>query len=214
MSKIFFFPCEKVFAGNPETIRQARRIIEDVDPEAWQAITRRHFENLLDRQKVDFMEGALTNIPLRLNNALGNTAQFNKLKAALPDDQAQNLIFLREVLQRASLGRAGQSSTQQFQRLEQDARRSAVGNIFQKIFHPKREAGRAVDEARFKKNLEAMFEVFTNPQFESVSEAVIKGGLRAKTLPENFIQSFVQAGGTLPETGSEQRTLEEAIPNG
>ena len=88
---------------------QAKRVIDDVDPDAWGQLVRVELERRLGAMKP--VEGeTVQNIPGQLYRAMfGNDKQTKVLFSGLEGDQAKNLKFLQTALGRARLGRPGGS---------------------------------------------------------------------------------------------------------
>lgn len=189
-----------IFNTNVATVQNAKRLIERVDPSAWRGLVREHLDDIFNRASVEFAEGPLTNIPAQLDRALGNQKQFNILRASLDTNERQNISFLREALQRAKIGRAGQSSTQAFKRIEQQNKRFPVlRTIRDWIASPAEAAEGVLNEADFQNRLQAMADVFLDPQQNHVVQEVIRRGLRSKNGAELLQSALVRSLGQTEE---------------
>jgi hypothetical protein len=79
-------------------VKQIKKVIKKQSPEAWAAITRRRFEDLLTQEGSD--------TPGKVMNALfSNPANKKQLYAALDTEQAKRLKFLEVAVKRAKQGR-------------------------------------------------------------------------------------------------------------
>lgn len=107
-SRRIFDPAET----NPAVIRKAKKIIDDVDPDAWNQIFRSEIERRLGGIKSTMEAGSTENIPGQIFNSLfGNTKQRAVLFNSVDGDAKKNLKYLETALSRARLGRGTGSQT-------------------------------------------------------------------------------------------------------
>lgn len=106
ISRKIFDPSET----NTTVIRQAKRVIDDVDPDAWNKLVRSEMERRIGSIKVT--QETSQNIPGQLNRAIfGNKKQRDILFNGVEGDVKKNLAFLETSLKRAALGRGVGSQT-------------------------------------------------------------------------------------------------------
>ena len=108
--------------ANPTVVRNAKKVIEEFDPEAWNEITRvelqKRFGGLDEFLTASDGVGNLAgDVPGQIRRAIFGGPQSEKrrtLFAALNPEQTKNFQYLDEVLRRASAGRAAGSPTTPF----------------------------------------------------------------------------------------------------
>jgi hypothetical protein len=153
---------------NTEVIRKARKVIEEIDPQAWRDITRTELERRIGSVKVDLGKVGETveNVPGQLYRAIfGNTKQRKILYAGLDKDTAKNIKYLEEGLKRASLGRPGGSQTATREEIKKELK-GGIGNAIRKIFTPVKSFAEVGESAAFDKRVRAMAELMYNPQWK------------------------------------------------
>lgn len=154
---------------NPTVIKNAKKIIDQVDPGAWDDLMRVELNRRVGalEQLVEDLPGELVgNVPGQLRRAIfGNPSQRNALLAGMTKDQRKNFVYLDEVLRRASTGRAAGSPTTPFKEtLERLRGVSAV--IVESIFSPLKKAGEGGGRLFFDRNVRRLTEVMFDTKFE------------------------------------------------
>jgi hypothetical protein len=100
---------------NVQSIKNAKKAIQDVDPGAWEGLLRVEMERRLGNMATDIKDMdqlVIDNIPGQLYRALFKPPkQKNILLASLDGEMKQNMIYLEKALRRAGLGRAPGSPT-------------------------------------------------------------------------------------------------------
>lgn len=160
---------------NPETVKQARKAIVDVDPEAWDDIVRVELEKRMGKVKADISDAAATeNVPGQLFNAIfGNTKQRRILFNAIDpkSTQGKNLRFLEQALKRASKGRPGGSQTATREEIKKELRGGPV-NWVSNFFSPLQAAKGGAREFGFDKRVrvlsDALFDAEWRPQMKKI----------------------------------------------
>lgn len=129
VSRRIFDPAET----NPTVVRQAKQVIDDVDPDAWNRLVRAEVERRIGSIRPE-VGTSFENIPGKLNRAIfGTGKQRDALLSGLNPEQRRNAELLETALTRASLGRPGGSETagrQQFIRELDTGVVSALRNFF------------------------------------------------------------------------------------
>jgi hypothetical protein len=107
---------------NPLVIKNARKVIRDVDPEAWDMIVRSEIERRVGSIKTTGDVG-IENIPSQLHRAIfGNEKQSRVLFEALDGEAKRNLKYLEVALRRGKLGRAVGSPTAAREEIKRELR--------------------------------------------------------------------------------------------
>lgn len=152
---------------DPTAIRNARRVIEAVDPGAWDDILRVELNRrvgALENLGNEATGELVGNLPAQLKSAVfGNPAQRKALYAGMNEDQKRNFRYLEEVLRRASAGRAAGSPTAAFgQAIEK--MRGVAGIMLDYIFSPVASAKGLGFDARVGRVAEIMLDPAWQPQ--------------------------------------------------
>ena len=162
-SRKLFDPAET----NPEVIRRAKKIIQDVDPDAWNAIFRSEIERRIGSIRSTLEAGTTENVPGQIFNAMfGNTKQRRVLFNAVDGDAKKNLKFLETALSRARLGRPGGSQTAIRGEIIKELKGgmgSAVRDFFQKPISTLVTTG---EDAAFNARVRALTDVMFDPQWK------------------------------------------------
>jgi len=154
---------------DPLSIRNAKKVIDAVDPEAWDQLLRVEMnrrigglEQLIEEIPGDFVG----NIPGQLRRTLfGNPQQRKALMSGMNEEQKTNFKFLETVLKRASIGRAAGSPTAAFgQAIEKLKGVSAV--IRDAIFRPLSTLQQTGERGVFDRNVSRLAEVMFDPKFK------------------------------------------------
>lgn len=163
VSKRIFDPAET----NPEIIKRAKKIIQDVDPDAWNAIFRSEIERRIGSIRSTLEAGTTENVPGQIFNAMfGNTKQRRVLFNAVDGDAKKNLKFLETALSRARLGRPGGSQTAIRGEIIKELKGgmgSAVRDFFQKPISTLVTTG---EDAAFNARVRALTDVMFDPQWK------------------------------------------------
>lgn len=161
---------------DPTTIKNAKRIIDQVDPGAWDDLLRVEMN-----RRVGAMEQLIKDTPelvgnepaAMLRSLFGNPAQRNALLSGMGADQRKNFVYLERVLKRAASGRAAGSPTASFgQAIERLKGTASV--LRDAIFRPLRTAGETGERALFDRNVsrlaDVMFDTNFQPQMKRLRE--------------------------------------------
>ncbi len=121
---------------NPKVLLKAKKYIQDIDPEAWNEITRVEFERRLSTIKFDAEDMNAENVPGQLYRALfPNDGSTKLLMVALDAEGKKNLEFLRTALGRARLGRVVGSQTASRQEIIRELRGGIFSSIGESAYH-------------------------------------------------------------------------------
>jgi len=106
----------------PQTIKDTKKIIESVSPEAWNDILAFKLTDNISKIKPSLPDG-VENVAGKLRNTIfGNDRQKKVLLAGMTNEQRKNFQYLDTVLSRASSGRAPGSPTAGFQEMLEKVR--------------------------------------------------------------------------------------------
>lgn len=161
----------RIFAknSNPETVKNAKKLIDNVDPEAWNVMLRGELQKRFGGIKTlaEDLPGELVgNVPGQLRRAIfGNPEQRRTLLAAMNTDQRKNFVYLDEVLRRASSGRQAGSPTASFG-AALDKLRGVGGVLRDAIFRPLETLQKTGESGLFDRNVAALTEVLFDPKFK------------------------------------------------
>jgi len=171
ISKRIFDPAET----NPAVIRQAKKVINDVDPGAWNELLRSELERRMGSIKSTLAEGTTENVPGQMFNAIfGPSKSRAVLYNALDGDAKANLKFLETALKRASLGRPGGSQTATREEIKKELSGGISNSIREFFSNPVQATGNtavstltgASRDAAFTKRTKAMAEALFDPAWK------------------------------------------------
>jgi hypothetical protein len=153
---------------NPAVLKQARQVIKEVDPGAWNDIVRVEAERrfgALGELLSDQGDEAISNIPGQIKRALfGNEKNRKVFLSALNNEQRQNFRYLEDVLKRASTGRAAGSPTTPFKEALSQMR-GVAGVLRDTIFRPVSTVQGVGEASLFDRRTSALAKVMFDPQW-------------------------------------------------
>ncbi len=166
---------------NPQSVLNARKAIESVDPDAWREIVRVELERRLGSIKPT-RTGAIENQPGQFVDAIfGNAKSRKVLLNALPEGQRSAALYLETVLRRAARGRPGGSQTASRQEFIRELKGPAgavarfLSNIPESVG---RAAGKAVtgltEDEILRRNSAAMARLMFDPSFKADLKAIAR----------------------------------------
>jgi hypothetical protein len=166
-AKQIFDPSET----NPEIIVSARKVINDADPAAWNAITRAEIERRMGRIRADIGSPnniqAVENIPSQLFNSIfGNKKSRDVLYAAVDPDTRSNLKYLETALKRATTGRPGGSQTAIRAEISQELKGGVAQSIRDFIRSPIDKSISVGENAMFDARVKALSNVLFDPSYK------------------------------------------------
>lgn len=154
---------------DPSQIKNAKKIIDQVDPGAWDDLLRVELNRRVGalEQLVEDIPGELVgNIPGQLRRAIfGNPAQRNALLAGMSKEQKKNFVFLDDVLRRASSGRAAGSPTTPFKEALEKLRGVSLV-LRDAIFKPLNTLQSTGERTLFDRNVRSLTDVMFDTRFE------------------------------------------------
>lgn len=154
---------------NPLVLRNAKKVIDDVDPGAWDEILRVELERRmggLSSFVADNVDDVASNIPGKINTALfGNPKNRDVFLSALSNDQRKNFGYLETVIRRAMRGRAAGSPTTPFKEAL-DKMRGVGGIIRDTIFRPVSTLQDVGAQSLFDRRVAKLADAMFNPQWK------------------------------------------------
>lgn len=165
VSQTIFDPAQT----NPTVIKNAKKAISEVDPSAWNDLTRIELERRAGAAIADLVgttpEG-VPNVPGLLRRSIfGNPKQKQVLYAGLDPDQRKNFEWLDSVLKKTSAGRHVGSST--VSNLEaRDFIRGGVGKALSAVSKPLKTMQDIGDSAMFQRDVNVLARTLLNPEFK------------------------------------------------
>ena len=154
---------------NPTVLKKSKKVINDVDPGAWNDLVRVETERRLGGLR-NFLsetgEESVSNIPGQIRTALfGNPKNRQVFLSALDKEQRQNFRYLEDVLGRSMKGRAAGSPTTPFKEAL-DKMRGVSGVLRDTIFRPVSTVQGVGEQSLFDSRTKAIAELMFNPQWK------------------------------------------------
>lgn len=152
---------------NPKVIRQAKKVIDDVDPDAWNQLLRTELERRMGTVAADITETTAENVPGQLHRAIfGNAKQRAVLFNAVDGEMAKNMKYLETVLKRAKLGRPGGSQTAAREEIKAELRGGSVQAVRDFFRKPISSVISTGEDAAFNRRVRALADALFDPQWK------------------------------------------------
>lgn len=158
---------KNVFKGTAGEIKQMKKIIDEVDPEAFNAVLKSEMLNSVDESINVFQTpDAIENIPQKIGKVLfGKNKRKNAMLAAMNPEQQKNFRYLQDVLKRAGTGRAPGSPTASFQEAIKKKTETWSMLIRDWMFNPLQKLQKTGDASLVDKRIRAMAEFAFDPKW-------------------------------------------------
>lgn len=198
---------------DPTAIRKAKKIIDNVDPGAWDDLLRVELNRRVSAmvETIGDADLATKNIPGQLKRAIfGNPKQRQALLAGMSKEQKKNFTFLEDVLKRAESGRQAGSPTELFKQ-STERLKGISGKLRDKIFNPIKSIQETGESAIFDRNARKFAEIMFNPKFEPRLSKLRKmdpNSAKAATEFEKLFKDAKIAGAGLPLVKTENNENE------
>lgn len=160
----------KIFdpSNTVKNVRDAKKAITDVSPEAWNAIVRRELEGRLGVIKSTAEAGTVENIPGQMFRAIfPNDKKTKVLMSALDAEGRMNLKYLQTALRRASLGRPGGSQTAAREEIKRELRGGVSQSIRDLFKAPVSTIVSAGEDAAFNKRASSLSKALFDPTWKA-----------------------------------------------
>ena len=163
ISRRIFDPAET----NRVVIRQAKKVISDIDPDAWNELLRSELERRMGSVTSTLTEGTTENIPGQMFRAIfGNAKQRAVLYNAVDGDAKSNLKYLETALSRARLGRPGGSQTATREEIKKELRGGVTQSIRNFFSSPIKSVTGVGEDVVFNRRTKAMADVLFDPEWK------------------------------------------------
>ena len=180
---------------NPQVIAQSKKVIEEIDPQAWRNLLRVELERKLGTVRADLIdtaEGAsasMENIPAQLSRAIfGNTKQRKILYEGAPDDVKQSLRFLETALNRAKLGRPGGSQTATREEIKKKLRPGIAQAVRDFFSSPITTLSKVREDVVFDKKVRALstalYDTKWKPRMKKIRKMSLDGTASSKAMAQ------------------------------
>jgi len=156
-------------------VANAKKVIDDIDPGAWNQLVRVELEKRLGSIKSTADAGTVENIPGQLFRAIfPNEKKTKVLMNALDSEGKKNLKFLQKALGLARLGRPGGSPTA----VREEIKRELRGGIFQSLRNffraPLNTLVSTGEDAAFNKRTASLAKALFDPTWKAEMKALRK----------------------------------------
>ena len=146
----------------------AKKAIQDVDPNAWDEIVRTELERRLGSIKSTTEAGTVENIPGQLYRALFPNEKSTKVLINSLDGEAKkNIKYLQTVLKRASLGRPGGSQTAAREEIKQELRGGIYQSLRNLFKNPINTLASTGEDAAFNSRVTALSKALYDPTWKA-----------------------------------------------
>lgn len=152
---------------NPSVIKNAKKVIDEVDPQAWNDILSIELQRRIGGLKELISESpdAVANTPAQIKRALfGNPANRKVLLAGMDTKQRANFRYLEDLLGRAAAGRASGSPTAPFEAIKDKLRGTSLV-VRDALFSPIKTVGSAGEQSIIERNTAALADLSFSPAF-------------------------------------------------
>lgn len=147
-------------------VTAAKKAIQEVDPDAWNAIFRAEIERRLGNARTNLGDGQVENLPRQMLSAIfGNEKSKQVLISGADGEVKKNLKYLETALSRAAKGRTQGSQTAARTEILREIRDSstAISQWFRSPIDSLRGIG---EEAAFDAKVRAMAKAMFDPEFK------------------------------------------------
>lgn len=190
---------------NPKVILDAKKTIQDVDPNAWNEIVRTELERRLGSIKSSAESGTVENIPGQLYRALfPNNKGTKVLMNALDDEGKKNLRFLQTALKRASLGRPGGSQTAGRTEIVKELKGGFINGVRNLFRTPINTLVSTGEDAMFNSKVSALSKALYDPTWKAEMTKLRKFNPDSPASARAFTQLINDIESTQPESKESQ----------
>lgn len=170
VSKRIFDPSET----NPQVVRNAKRVIDEVDPDAWNRLLRAEVERRVGSIKPE-IGVSFENVPSKNANAIFGTGKSrDALLSGMTPRQRQHAEFLETALTRAGLGRPGGSETAGRQQFIKDLDSGAVSAVRNFLRSPVDRTLSAGEGGAFDRKAKALADALFDPAWNAEAAKALK----------------------------------------
>jgi len=159
----------KASSTDPTAIIKAKKIIDNVDPGAWDDLLKVELNRRVSAMIETIGEADLStaNIPGQLKRAIfGNAKQRQALFAGMSKEQKKNFSFLEDVLKRSEKGRQAGSPSIPFLKVDEKLKGGIMGSLREKFFEPLKTFQKTGEKALYDRRARQLAEIMFNAKFE------------------------------------------------
>jgi len=195
---------------NPTVLRTAKRIIKDVDPNAWNELLRTELERRMGTLRIDPNEMTTGNLPGQLYSSIfGNKKNRDVLFNAVDGQTRKNLKYLETYLKRARLGRNTGSQTASRESIKDELKGGFWQGLRNLVSHPIDTMSGIGGDVMFNNKVRAMADSVFDPQWTPDMKALDSLSPREaesafEKLMEKALKTGEEYGGGLMLKGSAQ----------
>ena len=177
---------------DPKVIKNARKIIDEIDPNAWNDLLRvelnRRVSSISDL--AGDTPGEMGNLPGKMRSALfGNPSQRTALLAGMDEGTRKNFLYLDKVLKRAATGRGiGSHTTPAKEAL--DKMKGVTGIVRDILLHPVESATGAVGQGVFDRNVKNITNIMFDTRYERQLKRLRELDIDSPEAARAFMQLF------------------------
>ena len=199
---------------DPTVVSNAKKIIQDVDPDAWNELFRVEIERRLGSVRSTMEAGSTENVPGQLFRALfPNEKQRRVLFNAVDGDAKKNLRYLEIALNRARLGRPGGSQTATREEIKRELRGGFVGAIREWIFSPVKTISGLGEDAAFNARTRALTNVLFDTEWKPRLKELRQLDIESPAAARAMFQLLDDAMSADIENFQNRETEEDAKPD-
>lgn len=170
VSRRIFDPAE----SNPQVVKDARKVIEEVDPDAWNKLLRSEIERRIGSIKPE-VGMSFENVPAKLSTAIFGTGKNRAaILSAMSPQQRKNALQLETVLTRAGLGRPGGSETAGRQQFVKDIDSGLIRTVRDWIRNPIEKATGVGEGTVFDRRAKALADTLFDPAWQGEAAKALK----------------------------------------
>lgn len=170
VSRRIFDPSET----NPEVVRNAKKVIDEVDPDAWNRLLRAEVERRVGSIKPE-IGTSFENVPSKNANAIFGTGKNrDALLAGMTPKQRKHAEFLETALVRAGLGRPGGSETAGRQQFIKDVDSGLISATRNFLKSPVDRTLSVGEGKMFDKRAKALADALFDPAWVPAAEKAMK----------------------------------------
>jgi len=181
---------------NLAIIRNAKKVIDETDPGAWNDLLRVEIERRAGSVAADAV-----NPPKALRKAIfGNEKSKKILLEGMDETQKKNALWLDEALRRASLGRVPGSQTAAREEIKKELKGGLIEAFRSFIGSPLRAIAGIGEEAAFNRNVRVMAEAIFNPKYAAdINKLRLIKDPKSPTAFNAFVQAMTRIDKDLQE---------------
>lgn len=185
--------------SNIKTVTDAKKIISEVDPDAWDMLMRSEIERRMGSIKPE-LGASMENIPGKLSNAIfGAGKQRDVLMAGATGETRKALGHLETALRRAGLGRQQGSQTASRAEISKELRGGIVSGVRDLFRSPIDTIVRTGENAQFDRRVSAMAEALFDPRYKAEASKLIRTG-KGKEFTRLILSIEAMKASATPET--------------